>query len=120
MEHEMSAEEILATEKTFPLSKIGEALRIAYASGAAAACALFEMGGYDPEDRDGSFDVLVQASKRYSEQEDDQDAMVLRMMFAYMDCEDAIAKEKEQAERQKIRDEFASKGWGPPDSSLFP
>ena len=118
MEHEMSAEEILAKETTFPLSKIGEALKIAYMSGAASACAYFELGGYDPEDRDGSFDAILAASRSYSEKEDDQDAKVLRMMFTYIDCQEAIAEEKDEKQRQQIRDEFAAKGWLPKDGSI--
>ena len=117
MEHDTDAEGILAEEVTFPFAKIGEALSMAYMAGAASACAFCELGGHDPEDRDGSFDAILHASRVYSEQENDQDAIVLRMMFTYIDCQDAIAEEKDEADRQKIRDEFAAKGWLPKNGS---
>ena len=111
MANDTNIEKFMAKELTLSGEKFGEGLALAYMSGAACACALFELGKFDAEDRDAFIDTVFRTSKSYSESEDSQETRVLRMMFAYLDHMEAQAEENNEAERRQFRAEFTEKGW---------
>ena len=108
-----SIKKLMEKEVTLSHAKLGEALSLAYMQGAASALAVCELEACDIDDRESFIAAVLRASKLFSESEESEDTRVLRVMFAFLDFQEAIAEAKDKAERQQIRDEFKAKAWLP-------